>query len=111
MKIVSFGFKHEGCPVVTEGIVVIDIRPTFRNPHRDKTLRYLLGTDLRVQQEIMRTPGFHEKYADIKEQATRPGTEIVYIGCTGGHHRSVFLAEKLAKELGVSVFHRDIEKK
>jgi len=36
---------------------------------------------------------------------------VVYLGCTGGHHRSVYLADRLAKELGVSVEHRDYDKR
>jgi RNase adaptor protein for sRNA GlmZ degradation len=109
VMIVSFGFKH-GAPEKRDGEVVIDVRPTFRNPHRDKSLRYLLGTDARVQQDVMKTPDFDAKYAAIKEQATQPDLKVVFIGCHGGKHRSVFLAGKLAYELGVAVAHRDINK-
>ena len=110
-KIVSFGFKHPEPPDQTApGVVVVDVRSLFRNPHRDRSLRYKLGTDPAVQAEIQKTPEFGAKYRYVQAQVTAPGTEVAYIGCTGGHHRSVYLAERLAKELGVSVEHRDIEK-
>jgi UPF0042 nucleotide-binding protein len=111
-KIISFGFRHEGGgPNVIEGVTVIDVRQKFKNPYHDKTLRYMRGTDLEVQKDIMKTPDFLQKYCDLKERVEKSGSEVVYIGCTGGHHRSVFLAERLGRELGVSVEHRDIEKK
>jgi len=110
-KIISFGFRHEGGgPNVVPGVVVIDIRKMFKNPYHDKTLRYKRGTDLDVQLDIQKTPDFYAKYDYVKEKVTVPGTEIAYIGCTGGHHRSVYLAIKLARELNVEVEHRDIDK-
>jgi len=108
-KIISFGFKHD-TPSAGNGVVIVDIRPLFRNPYRDKHLRYKRGTDLEVQQDVMKTPDFHAKYAHLRQQATVPGTEVVCIGCHGGRHRSVFLAERLGRELGVLVEHRDIDK-
>jgi UPF0042 nucleotide-binding protein len=110
-KVVSFGFRHEGGgPNVTEGVAVIDVRSQFRNPFHDRTLRKLRGTDLEVQKDIMKTPEFFEKYNVLKQKVQEPGIEVAYIGCTGGHHRSVFLAEKLGFDLGVPVEHRDIDK-
>lgn len=110
-KIVSFGFRHEGGgPNVTAGVVVIDVRKMFKNPYHDRRLRYLRGTDKAVQEDVMKTPQFWLKFQHLKEMVTVPGTEIAYIGCTGGHHRSVFLAERLGRELNVPVEHRDIEK-
>lgn len=110
-KIVSFGFRHEGGgPNVIPGVVVVDIRKMFKNPYHDRKLRYLRGTDPAVQLDVMKTPDFNAKYTHLKETVSVPGTEVAYIGCTGGHHRSVFLAERLARELGVSVEHRDIDK-
>lgn len=110
-KIISFGFRHEGGgPNVTPGVVVIDVRKKFRNPYHDKKLRAGRGTDPDVQADIRKTPDFRAKYQHLKDEVTVPGIEIAYIGCTGGHHRSVYLAELLGKELGVDVEHRDIAK-
>jgi UPF0042 nucleotide-binding protein len=108
-KIVSFGFRHAP-PPEGPGVVVVDIRRMFRNPYRDLNLRHLRGTDAMVQREIMRTPEFLAKVGFLRAQISVPGMEIAYIGCTGGHHRSVFLAERLGMELGVPVEHRDIDR-
>lgn len=108
-KIVSFGFRHAP-PPEGPGVVVVDIRRMFRNPYHDRSLRVLRGTDKKVQQDIMRTPEFLAKYVYLRELVSAPGMTVAYIGCTGGHHRSVFLAERLGMELGVSVEHRDISR-
>lgn len=102
-KIVSFGFKHEWPPETKPGVLVIDVRKMFRNPYRDRSLRYLNGLDPRVQADVMMTPNFQALYEHVKRQVTAPGIRVVYIGCTGGHHRSVTIAEKLATDLGVEV--------
>lgn len=110
-KIVSFGFKYdEEQNFLGPGIVVVDVRKLFRNPFHNKKLRYKRGTDPEVQADVMKTPDFMVKYVYLKEQVSSPGVEVAYIGCTGGKHRSVFLAERLGLELGVSVEHRDIDR-
>jgi len=106
-KIVSFGFRHDS-PPVEPGTVLVDVRTMFRNPYYNRNLRHKRGTDPEVQRDILKTPDFHVKYQYVKEQVTQPGTEVAYIGCTGGQHRSVFLAERLGQDLGVPVEHRDI---
>lgn len=108
-KIVSFGFRHDG-PDPTPGTVVVDVRKLFYNPYRVVGLRDKLGTDFVVQAIIEQTPNFAAKYGYVRAQVLSPGIEVAYIGCTGGKHRSVFLAERLGQELGVPVFHRDIGK-
>ena len=110
-KLVSFGFMYPDKPDPTvPGVVVVDVRTLLRNPHRDRKLRSLRGTDPAVQEEIQNQPGFPGKYRYVRAQVTAPGTEVAYIGCFGGRHRSVFLAERLGRELGVPVEHRDIER-
>ena len=109
-KIISFGYKHEWPPVPEPGVVIVDVRQEFRNPFHNKRLRYKRGVDIDVQDDIRKTPNFDAKVQFVKDQITQPGTDVAYIGCHGGHHRSVFLAELLAKDLGVAVEHRDIQK-
>lgn len=110
-KIISFGFKYADAPDESlPGVVVVDVRSLFRNPHSNRTLRYLNGLNPAVQADVEKTPEFTAKYRFVRDQVTVPGTETAFIGCHGGRHRSVFLAEKLAKELGVSVEHRDLER-
>lgn len=107
----SFGYRH-GIPddVGTEHSLTFDIRKQYRNPYYDKSLRYLSGLNPLVQAEIRTTPDFDEKYAALKAQIeTHPGP--VYIGCNGGHHRSVYLAERLGTELGVPVQHLNLNDK
>jgi UPF0042 nucleotide-binding protein len=109
-RIISFGYRYGNPPQQAPGVVIIDVRKMFNNPYHDRKLRNMRGTDLAVQEEVMRTPHFDTLYNHLIEKVTAPGVEIAYIGCTGGHHRSVFLALKLAKQLGVQCEHRDINK-
>ena len=110
IAIVSFGLKYCENPSM-EGVLVIDVRKSFdRNPYHDKTLRYMRGTDLAVQKDILKTPNFNKSYHVLKQKVVA-FDGVVYLGCTGGHHRSVYLAQRLSEELGVPVQHRDINRK
>lgn len=111
-KIVSFGFKYQDDRPndMLPGVVVVDVRPLFRNPHRDARLRYLDGLHPAVQADIAQAPGFKAKYRYVRAQVTSPGTEVAYVGCYGGRHRSVALVERLGQELGVPVEHRDLHR-
>ncbi len=101
-RIVSFGYKY-GEPT-SEGF---DARKLFRNPHSVFHLRSLTGKHEEVRKFIEADPDFQKHYAWLKDCAALiEGT--VYVGCVGGKHRSVFLAEKLAAEFKVPVEHRDL---
>jgi RNase adapter protein RapZ len=120
VSVISFGYKH-GTP--RDADLVIDCR-FLPNPHWVDDLRPLPGTDERVRtyvrgqqtyREFMRRlrgllgymiPGF---VAEGKSYLT------VAIGCTGGRHRSVVIADELAaffrdKGLPVAVDHRDLDR-
>ena len=99
----SFGFKH-GLP--RDADLVFDVR-CLPNPHYDPQLRPLTGRDALVgaflhgQPEVMKMAEHIQKFVadwlpayicDNRSYLT------VAIGCTGGQHRSVFLAEWLAKQ-------------
>jgi RNase adapter protein RapZ len=120
-RIVSFGFKF-GAPVDAD--FVIDVR-FLKNPFFVAELRPLRGTEREVVDYVLKqdeTQEFLTKANDLFEfvlpRCEREGKSYltIAIGCTGGRHRSVVLADALAamlrKELGVriGVLHRDVDR-
>ena len=116
----SFGFKY-GPPL--DGDLVLDVR-FLPNPNYEPTCRHLTGRDANVVQ-------FLESYSETEEFLERAMALLdfvvpryaaegksylsIYFGCTGGRHRSVYLAEAVAKRFAttghqVRVQHRDIDK-
>lgn len=98
----SFGFKH-GIPLDAD--LVFDVR-CLPNPHYDPLLRPLTGCDLPVIEFLENTPAAQKMYTDILTfvadwlpcfTADNRNYLTVAIGCTGGQHRSVYFAEKLAR--------------
>ena len=98
----SFGFKN-GIPLDAD--FVFDVR-CLPNPHYDPVLRPLTGRDAEVVAFLERTPNVQKMYEDIRNfvQSWLPcfiadnrSYLTVALGCTGGQHRSVYLAEKLAR--------------
>jgi len=115
----SFGYKY-GLPL--EADLVFDVR-FLPNPHYVQHLRPLNGLDPQVKDYIWRWMATHkylQKVHDLLEFSIpyyiREGKSslVVAVGCTGGKHRSVALAEELGRLLGdrfrVSCKHRDIYK-
>jgi UPF0042 nucleotide-binding protein len=115
----SFGFKH-GPP--REEDLAFDVR-FLANPHYEPELRALTGLDEAVVEYIARDGRLQELYARLHAlldfllpQYVAEGKAhlVVAIGCTGGRHRSVAIAEHLAaryrdsEDLDVAVAHRDI---
>jgi UPF0042 nucleotide-binding protein len=119
-SVVSFGYKH-GIPLDVD--IVFDCR-FLPNPFWIEELRPYSGLDRPVREWVLGQPesaAFLEKLDDLLTSIlpafVREGKSYLTIamGCTGGRHRSVALAEALAERLGgngegVSVFHRDIER-
>ena len=121
ISVLSFGFKY-GIP--TDSDLVFDVR-FLPNPYYVPELRELTGRDAGVHDFVMKYEEsriFIDKLADligflipcyIEEGKNQL---IISIGCTGGKHRSVTLAEELYKRLaegreyGIRIEHRDIEK-
>ena len=114
----SFGFKH-GMPLDAD--IVMDVR-FLPNPHWDETLRLLTGHDPSVRDYVLETSAgsdfvdrFDELLGTLVPQYEAEGKSYltVAVGCTGGRHRSVAVAEELAarlRERGVAVnaAHRDL---
>jgi UPF0042 nucleotide-binding protein len=97
----SFGFKH-GIPLDAD--YVFDVR-CLPNPHYDERLRPLTGHDSAVVDFLEQQPDAVAMYDDIRNFMQRWLPNFVRdnrsyltiaIGCTGGRHRSVYFAEKLA---------------
>jgi UPF0042 nucleotide-binding protein len=117
----SFGFKY-GLPRDVD--YVFDVR-FLPNPHWDPALRPFTGLDLPVQEYLSKEPLVNK----LEEQLTEfisswlPHLErnnrsyvTIAIGCTGGQHRSVYLAQKLAKNFSrerhnIQIHHREIIRK
>lgn len=120
VQIMSFGHKY-GVPRQVD--LLFDVRH-LPNPYFEPELKHLPGTHRKVT-------GFLEKQEEVKETGKRFADLLNYliplykregksyltigVGCTGGRHRSVMLANTLAKTLDregieISVVHRDIQK-
>jgi UPF0042 nucleotide-binding protein len=119
-SIVSFGYKH-GIPLDVD--VMFDCR-FLPNPYWVESLRALSGTDDAVREFVLGQPetqSFLEKVVDLlvslEPGFVREGKSYltIAIGCTGGRHRSVVLADELQTRLAergvvASVFHRDVDR-
>jgi UPF0042 nucleotide-binding protein len=116
LNIVSFGYKY-GVPVDAD--LVADCR-FLPNPHWVPKLRALTGRDAEVRDYVLDQPGaedFLDAYMRVLE-ISLPGFEregkryvTLAVGCTGGKHRSVAIAEQIAARLRgreVTVSHRDL---
>ena len=116
LNIVSFGYKY-GLPVDAD--LVADCR-FLPNPHWVPELRPLSGLDASVRDYVLDQPAasaFLAAYLAVLEVSLsgfeREGKRYVTlaVGCTGGKHRSVAMAEQLAARLAgrdVTVSHRDL---
>lgn len=118
----SFGHKH-GPP--RDADLAFDVR-FLPNPHYVPELKPLTGKDPRVVEYVGRDGHLQELYDHLEPlldyllpryEAEGKAHLMVAIGCTGGRHRSVAIAEHLAKSYGarsdliVEVAHRDIDKR
>jgi UPF0042 nucleotide-binding protein len=122
LTFMSFGFKH-GPP--REEDLALDVR-FLANPHYEAELRDLTGLDEPVVEYIARDGRLGELYERLfplidylLPQYVSEGKAhlVIAIGCTGGRHRSVAIAEHLAERyrghegIEVAVAHRDIDKR
>lgn len=120
VHMVSFGFKY-GLPIDAD--LVFDVR-FLPNPHYVATLQPLTGLNQDVASYVFKwndTQRFQEKVLDLLSfmlplyKKEGKSQLVVAIGCTGGQHRSVALAEYFAKKLSSTyithISHRDIDKR
>lgn len=122
INILSFGFKY-GIPMDSD--LVFDVR-FLPNPYYVEELRTKTGNDKVVNDYVMNSPvskEFEEKLVDMIKflipnyVAEGKNQLVISIGCTGGKHRSVTIANMLYNELkknddyGIKLTHRDIERR
>jgi RNase adapter protein RapZ len=121
ITVLTFGFKH-GSP--RDADLLFDVR-FLPNPHYEADLRYKTGLDPEVVDFVENSAGIGEFYdrleplldylLDAYEKEGKAHLTIG-IGCTGGRHRSVVIAERLARvyadrgDYHVDVVHRDVDK-
>ena len=122
VTILSFGFKY-GIP--SDSDIVMDVR-FLPNPYYVEGLRAKTGNDKEIQEYVMQFPEANE-FVDKLEDMIRflipnyisegKNQLVISIGCTGGKHRSVTLANQLYermnlrdKKYGLKIEHRDIGK-
>ncbi len=120
LSVISFGYKY-GIPLDAD--IVMDVR-FLPNPYYVPSLRKKTGLDAPVGAYLRRQPGFKNFLKSYTEQIKallplyiREGKSYltIAIGCTGGRHRSVYIAGEIARNLAaggfsVSEYHRDIRK-
>ncbi|ETA74741.1 RNase adapter RapZ [Ligilactobacillus equi] len=120
VEVMSFGFKY-GLPIDAD--IVMDVRflpnPYYVPEYRDKT-----GLDQGVNNYVMDSPTTEEFYQRFMQllMTVMPGYQkegkssvTIAIGCTGGQHRSVALAQRIGEALQadypVKISHRDMNKR
>lgn len=122
VTIMSFGFKH-GVPADCD--LVFDVR-FLPNPYYVPELKHKTGNQKEVQDYVLNSPVSHEflnKLVDMIKFLIPNYIEegknqlVIGIGCTGGHHRSVTIANELYNQLnssdasyGIGLSHRDIDR-
>ena len=120
VTVLSFGFKY-GIP--SDSDLVFDVR-FLPNPYYIPELKPQTGNDQPVYDYVMKAPQAVEFLEKLEDMLTflipnyiieGKNQLVISIGCTGGKHRSVTLANAITKQLkklsyGVKVEHRDIEK-
>jgi UPF0042 nucleotide-binding protein len=118
VNVISFGFKY-GLPVDAD--MVADCR-FLPNPHWVPELAPLTGQDSQVREYVLHQPGAAEFLSAYVEavRITLSGYQnagkhfvVLAVGCTGGKHRSVVMAEEITARLagswpGIQVTHRDL---
>jgi UPF0042 nucleotide-binding protein len=119
-SVLSFGFKY-GVPLDVD--LMFDCR-FLPNPYWNESLRSMGGLDAEVRRFVLDRPETTEFLDKLDELLVmlipayiKEGKSYltVAMGCTGGRHRSVVLAEELSRRLGdhgmpTTVFHRDVDR-
>lgn len=120
VEVMSFGFKY-GLPLDAD--IVMDVR-FLPNPFYVPALKHQTGNDPAVQEYVMNSALAQQFYRHFKSllETSLPGyikegksSLTIAVGCTGGQHRSVTIANKVAHDLQadgytVNIHHRNVSK-
>jgi UPF0042 nucleotide-binding protein len=114
----SFGYLHEPPP---DADITIDLRQVARDPHTTPEMRELTGLEPTIKWHVLDNPDvlgvlralYHLTMAYLPSKDAAGTVVRVAIGCAGGRHRSVVVANELVDMLtvvgvGADVEHRDI---
>jgi RNase adaptor protein for sRNA GlmZ degradation len=120
----SIGVRHDGAhQLVTDGLY-LDLRRALRNPADDPAMRELTGLDSEVYAHVLATPGARElinrtavQLRALADEVPRGRLVRLTVACQGGRHRSVAVAEAVARRVwtawggacGVEVEHHHID--
>lgn len=116
--VTSFGYLHAPAP---DADVTVDLRSVLYNPAADPAMRQLTGLDRRVHDHVLDTPGAGQVVMALAAQAVachdamdlRGDKVQVAVGCAGGRHRSVVVANEIGhflRDIGIAteIEHRDV---
>jgi len=115
--VTSFGYLHLHGEPPLKADVLMDVRDHLRDPHVDPTFRELTGHDTAVMERVLATPGASELIDALAAAAAAllPGAQQtgrlirVAIGCAGGRHRSVVIADAIAARLALAGWGAEAE--
>ncbi|MEV6574841.1 RNase adapter RapZ [Streptomyces sp. NPDC051577] len=120
----SIGVRHDGAHQLVADGLYLDLSKALRNPAHDSAMRYLTGLHREVYAHVLRTPGARELIARTAVQFRALADEVprghlvrLTVACQGGRHRSVAVAEAVARRVwtawggacGVDVEHHHID--
>jgi UPF0042 nucleotide-binding protein len=114
VTIISFGYKY-GLPLDAD--LMLDVR-FLPNPHYVPSLKHLSGSTSRVKKYVFKFPVARKFLKSVENLLTITLPEYqkegksyltVAIGCTGGHHRSVAIAEEIGRALKRQGYHARID--
>jgi RNase adaptor protein for sRNA GlmZ degradation len=100
VRVLSFGYGHDLPPGAD---ITVDVRGWFRDPHVSPAMRSMTGLDAEVHANVVATSGVVDLVAELHRATAvlvglNHATVTVAIGCVGGRHRSVVLANLLAEQ-------------
>lgn len=89
---------------IPDADIYIDMRK-FPNPYHNKALRALTGKDSPVVSEVMGDKRVRALVQEMVKKITEDNSLTIAVGCTGGRHRSVVVADQIAFATGLTAEH------